>query len=351
MELKIRQTGRASLDFLAKIGGSLGKLNQDVATKLREAGVSEDKLPDDLDERATMLEDMAAKIPTFQAANACREWYCEHHGQIAIDVFEDNRDEIKSTLLPYEDGPATLEANPDLELPPYWTDNVIHRTFGGWDGHAHMGFIHGEIVHRYLVSKIVSGDIYKHRRDFAQHVGQESYEKILEIGCSSGPFTLALAETFSEAEIWACDLSIRQLEQAKRNLNKAGRAVHFKRCSGAQTGFEAESFDLVTSYAILHELPADQTKFIFEEAFRVLKPGGTLAFADVPPYDKLSKLSQWQVDFGARNEGEPFWRESATLDVEECLASIGMVDIRRYGLSDGDYPFPFVTKAKKPIAN
>ena len=40
------------------------------------------------------------------------------------------------------------------------------------------------------------------------------------------------------------------------------------------TGFPDDHFDIVTSYIIHHELPKDISKKVFDEAYRITRPGG-----------------------------------------------------------------------------
>jgi ubiquinone/menaquinone biosynthesis C-methylase UbiE len=212
-----------------------------------------------------------------------------------------------------------------------------------------MGFIQGALVHRELVAKIMApADIFAQRRAIAQRVATLGGRRILEMGAGYGPFTLALVEACPDAEIRACDLSLRQIEQAQRVLNARGAHVRLLRCAAEDTGLPGSSFDVVTSYAMLHELPATAIERVFTEAWRLLAPGGRLLFVDVPPFERLDKLTQWQVDHAARHEGEPFWRESATLDVAALLQRLGFVDIKRFSPTAGPYPFPYITKATRP---
>jgi ubiquinone/menaquinone biosynthesis C-methylase UbiE len=191
-------------------------------------------------------------------------------------------------------------------------------------------------------------DIYAQRRAMARHVAASGARRILEMGCGNGPYTRALAEALPGAEIVACDISIRQLEQARRVLNVHGLRAALRRCMAEDTGLPANAFDVVTSYALLHELPQTATEAIFSEAFRTLAPGGQLFFVDVPPYERLSRFTQWSVDHAARYEGEPFWREAATLDVAAVLERIGFEQIERTSPTPGPYPFPFITRAVRP---
>ena len=52
-------------------------------------------------------------------------------------------------------------------MPRYWRYG-FHGTTGGWDGHEHMGFIHHELVYRYLLVPSFPGDIFGQRAAVAR---------------------------------------------------------------------------------------------------------------------------------------------------------------------------------------
>jgi ubiquinone/menaquinone biosynthesis C-methylase UbiE len=347
--LPLSASARAALEHAASMARTLGPAARAVAGALRAAGLTDDVLADDLDERSRQIEAVAEDIPAFQAAREVREWYGIHHGRIAIAAFEEAREELIPMLEAAQRGTAELDSNPGLVLPEYWSSHWIHRTQGGWDGHRYMGFIQGALVHRELVARIMApADIFRQRREVAQRVAALRGARILEMGAGYGSFTVALAEACPQAQLLACEMSLRQIEQAQRSLNSRGARAQLLRCAAESTGLDDESFDVVTSYAMLHELPAAATEAVFREAFRLLAPGGHLLFVDVPPFERLDKLTQWQVDYAAKYEGEPFWREAATMDVADVLQRIGFQDVRRYSPVSGPYPFPFYTEARKP---
>lgn len=340
----------ARLDRAVAVARSIFPATSSALAALRDAGFTEARLANDLDERTQQIESAAESLDDFRRARDAREWYCVNHGLIARDVFEESRDRIVPLLDDAQaSGLTTLDANPRQPIPSYWSAHSMHRTEGGWNGHAYMGYIQGAIVHHGLVARTLApSDIFAQRRAIAQNVAALGGRSILEMGCGNGPYTRALVEANPAAEIAACDISLRQLEQAQRVLNSLGASVALRRATAAETGFAGQSFDVVTSYALLHEIPAATTEGIFREALRLLSPGGTLYFVDVPPYSRLGKFAEWSVDYAARHEGEPFWRESATLDVASLLERIGFVDISRDSPSSGPYPFPFVTRAVRP---
>ena len=94
------------------------------------------------------------------------------------------------------------------------------------------------------------------------------------MGVSSGFHTLAvLADAFPNAEISGCDVSRAMLEQAQRVANERQLKWETSYVGRAEdTRLPAGSFDLVSSFILLHELPADMNRAFFAEAFRLLEP-------------------------------------------------------------------------------
>ena len=113
------------------------------------------------------------------------------------------------------------------------------------------------------------------------------------------------------------------------------------------TGFEENSFDLVTSYILLHEVPRDVMDSILAEAFRVLKPGGDLLFSDVTRFSNLDKLAEWQVDHDAKYGGEPYWRGSASQNLASLAQAAGFEHIDERGIEPRSYPH--LLSARKPL--
>lgn len=68
------------------------------------------------------------------------------------------REEQLSALAAAPDPDAIQDRGQD-RVPRYW-DYEFHGTAGGWDGHAHMGFVHHELVYRYLLVPAFGGDIF-----------------------------------------------------------------------------------------------------------------------------------------------------------------------------------------------
>lgn len=343
---RLRQRGRAAVDFIGNLSIGARPLKQLVDAEARRIIAEAPQLPNDLDQLDTMLEQTLADQRPFRVSQAVAEWHATYHGLTARDAFEEIRSDVEPVIARFEEGPATLETDPDLDPPAYWDGVNFHRTHGGWDEHEFQGYIHGEIVHSRMVNTIYPGGIFKQRRMIAEMAPRDHYNRILDMGCSTGHFTRALQETYPQAEIHGVDLSAKTLEQARRQANANNWSWHLYQRPAEATGFEDDSFDLVASYILLHELPAERVRAVFREAFRVARPGGDMIMSDVTRYADLDTIGIWHADRGAKYGGEPHWRESASLDLAEVAREAGFVDIVAEGL--GPMKYPHVVRGRKP---
>ena len=346
LQANLSQRGRAMIDFYAHMFRGTQNLRDDMDDALANIAPDPSELPDDLYALNETLETAMEKEPSFRVNGLIGEWHSRNHGIACEEAFELVRDKIEPVLRDLDNGPATLEADPDFKAPPYWSNVEFHRTSGGWDGHEFQGYIHGEIVHRKMVDALYPGGIFKQRRAVAAMAPKDSYGRILELGCSTGHFTEALAETYPDAEIYGVDLSIKTLEHARRVANANNWAWKLFQRPAENTRFDAGSFDLVASYILLHEIPAKVVRAVFEEAFRTLKPGGDMIMSDVTRYADMDKLRVWKADHGAKYGGEPHWRASASLDLGAVATQAGFENVKAESLGPGGYPY--VVMARKP---
>lgn len=326
MDIPLKQRGRARIDF--EVGVRLAGQRRQRACEavLAARGVAADTLPEDMDARHDLIDATLANIPSWTTQAWLGDWSAREHGRVCEDAFDEVRDVAAPALDALAEGPTTLTDNGGA-MPRYWSGIWFHRTRGGWDAGPYNGYVHGELVHRRYVSRIYPGDIYAQRRRVLEQLGDFVPRDIVEFGTSSGHYTVALAERFPDARIVGLDPSRRMLEQARRTGNALGRAWDLRVGVGENSGLADASADLVTSYAVHHELPPRIIAAWFDEAHRLLRPGGMLLMADVPRYADLDRLAAWRFDRAAKWGGEPFWRASAQLDFAEGARAAGFVDV------------------------
>ena len=338
MELNLAQRGRALVDWEVAARQTANVLHAKAVASLVRQGLTADKLPDDMEERYSVIEEALAGSPTYRARGLLGEWCAKNHGRAAQEAFEEVRDEVAAELDAQRDGPTTLEVLPHFEPPSYFSKVWFHRTEGGWDAGDYNGAVHARIIQARYLSKCFPGDPVGDRRLTLRQAPDRPYRRILEFGTSSGQFAAAISDVFPEAEVWGVDPSQRMLEEAQRVGNAAGRAWRLFVGLGEDTRFESGAFDMVTAFAVHHELPPRSVKAWFDEAYRLLAPGGVVLFADVARYANIDKYAAWGFDWVARFHGEPYWRASAMLDLGELARAGGFVEVEARGLTAYDYP-------------
>ncbi|ANV90160.1 class I SAM-dependent methyltransferase [Picosynechococcus sp. PCC 8807] len=99
--------------------------------------------------------------------------------------------------------------------------------------------------------------------------------KILDLCCGAGQTTQFLTQ-YSD-NVTGLDISPLAIERAKKNVPQANYVV----APAEKMPLPDQQFDLVHTSAALHEMTPTQLSQIFQEVYRVLKPGGIFTFIDL----------------------------------------------------------------------
>jgi len=98
--------------------------------------------------------------------------------------------------------------------------------------------------------------------------------QILDLCCGSGQTTRFLTQ--HSQHVTGLDASPRSVRRAQQNVPQA----QFVEGWAEAMPFPDEHFDVVHTSVALHEMRPEQCWQIFQEVYRVLKPGGTFALID-----------------------------------------------------------------------
>jgi ubiquinone/menaquinone biosynthesis C-methylase UbiE len=117
--------------------------------------------------------------------------------------------------------------------------------------------------------------------------------RVLDVGCGTGRFLDALPDDY---EATGVDLSAEMLARARE------RGLDVVEASGDELPFETNSFDMVTTFAVLHHLiDRELVRSTLREMLRVARPGGALLVWDHNPLNPywtilMARLPQDQGD-------------------------------------------------------
>jgi ubiquinone/menaquinone biosynthesis C-methylase UbiE len=145
------------------------------------------------------------------------------------------------------------------------------------------------------------------------------------------------------------------IKYAHKRAERMGRRIHFSQQNVERTMFADESFDLVFSTILMHELPPGAIRHMIAEIYRVLKPGGLSAHLDLPLYSQMSPYNAFLMDWETHNNGEPYSHAFRKLDLPALFREAGFKNIREVtaeskntgrGAYSGKFPY-LVTMAEK----
>lgn len=182
-------------------------------------------------------------------------------------------DELELLFAERDGDLGTLQLDPDLVAPSYYTRTDFHRQPGGiWpDTRGAAVYLMGaRVIH---VGKNDANEIHDR---FAADVPLDDPRVIVDVACGFGKTTLSLARRWPTADVIAVDLAAPCLRLGRRLATEAGLAVDWRRGAAESLPVDTGSADLVTITMALHEMPLDSIDATLAEAHRVLAPGGML---------------------------------------------------------------------------
>ncbi|MDR9755335.1 MAG: arsenite methyltransferase [Syntrophomonadaceae bacterium] len=146
-------------------------------------------------------------------------------------------------------------------------------------------------------------------------------ETVLDLGSGGGIDVLAASRYVGEkGKVYGLDMTDEMLKLANQNKELAGAGnVEFLKGFIEEIPLPDETVDVVMSNCVIN-LSMDKEK-VFQEIYRVLKPGGRLAIADILSLkevpDKIRKMTEMWVSCIA-----------GAMDIEQCKKILSQVGFR-----------------------
>ncbi len=209
----------------------------------------------------------------------------------------------------------TLQSTADLKTSACCTDAAMPAHLK-----AVLAKIHDEVLTRYYGCGLVMPEALPGAR-------------VLDLGCGAGRDVYALAGLVGqEGYVVGIDMTPEQLAVARRHEEYHARAFGFDRSNVefiqgdiedlAATGLAENSFDVIVSNCVIN-LATDKPA-VFREAWRLLKPGGEMYFADVYADRRVPlALQSDPVLYGECLSGALYWN-----DFLQIVKAAGFADPR-----------------------
>ena len=227
---------------------------------------------------------------------------------------------------------GSLTLTRDFKIPAYQTAVDIHCMPGGYHSEFTEDDVAAGATYDHGVYIYGAGWLGALNDDMGQSIVQNYLKpeypdfrpaKILDMGCSVGHSTLPYVDAYADAEVYAVDVGAPMLRYARARAEALGKRVHFSQQNAEHTGFADESFDLVVSHILLHEIPAPAIRNVMHECYRLLAPGGMMIHVEAPLYRDMDPFSAFMFDWETVNNNEPFWSAMRELDLVAIATEAG----------------------------
>jgi SAM-dependent methyltransferase len=223
-------------------------------------------------------------------------------------------------------GPGSVHWNRQYMYPEYATVD-IHIQPGGYTGHPLAGLIYDTGTGVFFGGND-NDALHEVTAQKTPMPIDESVERIVEIGCSVGQMTCALKRRFPDAEVWGTDISAPMVRYAHWRAVQVNCDVHFGQMAAEKLDFPGEHVDLIVAHILFHELPVPVIKQVLAEAFRVLRPGGSIVIWDFPTATEGNpSFGNFMGIMDAADNGEPYAVGFVRCGVEELMKQAGF-DLR-----------------------
>lgn len=221
--------------------------------------------------------------------------------------------------------PERLALDPAFQLPDYVRAVDTHQHAGGIWSDPEDAFAYETSSSAYSFS------LFDPRRPMDLYVATAKglapqARAILDLGCTAGHSTRALARAFPEAKVTGVDVSGPTLMLAHLRTLEAGLVAHYRQESAEKLRDADASVDLVASHWLYHEMPPAAVRNSLREARRVLRKGGGFMAYDMYLITG-GAVGRWlHAGYAARNN-EPFAHTYAGMDMRAELEAAGFGDV------------------------
>jgi ubiquinone/menaquinone biosynthesis C-methylase UbiE len=206
-------------------------------------------------------------------------------------------------------------------FPPYYRRTFHWQTDGYFSEHSAEIYELGvELLFR-GTADVMRRQVIPPITRLVREMGGAEKVKLLDIGCGTGRTLHQIARTHPKMRLHGADLSPAYIKLARKRLldvEEVSLAVE----NGEALPWADETFDVVTSTYMFHELPRNARRNVVREMFRVLRPGGLVVIEDSAQISESPQLGGVLQNF-PREFHEPFYEDYLSDDLGGILAECG----------------------------
>ncbi len=145
--------------------------------------------------------------------------------------------------------------------------------------------------------------------------------RVLDLGCGAGWAIVELADRFPSSRVDGADIEPRSVELAAARIARTGLADRCEaRLLGPEGLTDVATYDVITTFLVVHEIEPDVKDGVIASAARALTPGGSLVIFDeaYPDTDeamrtmpsRFTAVAQWyEATWGNRIDTAAVLRE------------------------------------------
>lgn len=325
----------ARFDFLANLNRHLAtrlgpKVHESYEKRIKPKFEQDNgRAPKDRDEvREAMQAD-----PIYQTWSALRRTSMEMRQQAGRALVLRQLDSLIDKAKEFNEGAATLQLDPSLDIP---------ISAGAVDIHCQPGGYHTELVEDDVllganydagIFATTGGMLGRWNDGGGKAMAKWLAEKhpdfkprrILDLGSTMGHNVVPLAQAFPEAEVIAVDVAAPMLRYGHARARSMGvENLTFRQANADDLGYPDGHFDIISSAMFWHESTARSMPLQLREIHRMLADGGLTAHLEQPQYsDDMDPYEQFIRDWDTWNNNEPFWGIMHDYDVRQMVLDAG----------------------------
>ena len=217
---------------------------------------------------------------------------------------------------------------PDVDkerFPPYYRRTFHWQTDGYFSEHSAAVYELGvELLFR-GTADVMRRQIIPPISELVRESGGADRVKLLDVGCGTGRTLHQLAIAHPTMRLHGCDMSPAYIKLARKRLEDV-QEVTLAVENAESLPWADETFDVVTSTYMFHELPRNARRNVVREMFRVLRPGGLVVIEDSAQPSESPELDGVLRNF-PQEFHEPFYADYLEDDLGALLGEIGF-DVR-----------------------